>query len=226
MGFTNVQGSPAGSTGSAALTITLPANPTTGNVVCVFLAGDKSGSTVSSFTDANSNAYTKTPNSPSTFVTNAGLGWCYYLLNAPSNASKTLNVTFNQSPSSVYVGWAQEFSPTGGTAGFDKDAVANTSTTGTTINTPSITPTGSNELLFGGAAAGGTISAVGSPWTRVTGNVSNGDWAEYDLSASSATTVKFTQSSGPGWSAVAMAFTFTASGGATTHPFTTLGVGL
>jgi hypothetical protein len=134
---------------------------------------------------------------------------------ATGTPSAAITATINSPGTTVNV-WADEFVVSGGTASFDKDAAASSSTAGTTINTPSITPTNSGSLLYSCAAAGGTISApsaggtLGS-WTGAAGAITNGDMSEYDLSASSATAVDYTQSSGT-WSAMAMAFFITASG--------------
>ena len=211
----------AGSTGTSQ-NLVLSAAPTTGNTVTVEACPSVA---VTSLTvkDSNNNSYTVTTNSPSTVQSGAGQCWSAYLLSAPANASATITASWTTTATTPM--FADEFSCSGCTIAFDKDAKANSSVAGTTINTPSITPTNSSELLYAGAAAGGTISAVGSPWTQNADIVRNGDWAEYDLSATGATSVNFTQSSGT-WSAMAMAFTVTASGGCTQPPtMTTLHIG-
>lgn len=213
MGFTHIQGISNNGIGVTTLALTLGSNPTAGNIVCV---GFCPGAAVTAFTckDSNNNSYTVTPNSPSTNISGAGQVWLAYLLSAPANATKSLTLAWTTTAG--VAAWADEFHVSGGTAAFDKDIAAGTSTAGTTINTPSISPTGAGELLFAAASAGGSISAPASGatlgvWTGSGGAITTGDMAEYDLSAGSATAVQFTQSSG-GWSAMAMAFSFTASG--------------
>jgi hypothetical protein len=215
MGFTHVQGAVGSGVSTASITITLPSNPVQGNIVCVGMAP---GIAISGLTvvDGNSNSYTITPNSPSTFQTNCGQVWLAYLLNAPANANKVITLSWNTADNTP-VAWADEFSVSGGTAAFDKDAKANTGTAGTTINTPTITPTGPTELLFACAASGSAITAPAANgnlgvWKGSGGAITSGDMAEYDLSASSLTAVNFTQASA-GWSAMAMAFTFTSLSG-------------
>jgi hypothetical protein len=157
--------------------------------------------------DGNSNSYTVTPDSPSTYEGTAGQVWLFYLLSAPANASATITASWTTSVSCAI--FASEFSYSG-TASYDIDAAAYTGTAGTTINTPSITGAGSGELLYSAAAAGGNVSAptAGNTlggWTGAGINATSGDAAEYILSSSgSSTAVDYTQSSGT-WSAMAMA---------------------
>jgi hypothetical protein len=186
--------------------VTLSSAPGTGHLVCVAVVPETA---ITSMTakDGNSNAYTVTPNSPSTNVSGAGQVWLAYLLSAPASASATITASWTTATASVSV-FAAEFSYSG-TASFDTDVAAYSTTSSTTINTPSITGAAVGELLFSAAAAGGTISApangstLGS-WTGA-GPIAAGDQAEYILSSSgSATAVDYTQSSGT-WSAMAMA---------------------
>lgn len=158
--------------------------------------------------DSNNNSYTITPHSPSAIQTGAGQTWLAYLLSAPANATSALTASWTTTATTAL--FADEFSVSGGTATFDTDIAASSGVAGTAINTPTITPAGAGELLFAGSAAGGTISTANSPWTQTAGVVRNGDWAEYDLSAGSATAVNFTQTSGK-WSAMAMAFLISSS---------------
>jgi hypothetical protein len=219
MSFTHVQGKVAATAGSGSpttLAVVLNAAPTAGNLVCVaFCPGvSVTGLTVK---DANNNSYTVTPLSPSTFQTGCGQVWLAYLLSAPANASATINLSWTTTAQTAPA-WVDEFSFTGGSAAFDLDVANNTGVAGTTINTPSITPAGAGELLFAGAAAGGTISApvaggasTNGVWTGAAGAITSGDMAEYRLSSSSgATAVNYTQSSGA-WSGMAMALKIVAS---------------
>jgi len=206
MAFVHKQGAVGSVSGGSTFNIVLPSNPTSGNLVCVGIAPQVALAAIT-VTDSNNNSYTVTPDSPSTFESGAGEVWLFYLLSAPSNATKTLTVSWTGSSNAA--GWADEFSYTG-TCFFDKDANGFSATNHTTINSPSITPTNANSLLYACAAAGGTIThpiagATLGSWTGSGGAITQGDMAEYDLSASSATAVDFTQTTG-NWSSLAMAF--------------------
>jgi hypothetical protein len=212
--FTHVRGASHGASGTTNA-VALGAAPTTGHLVVVAACPDVAV-TALTVKDANNNSYTITPHSPSTVTSGAGQCWMAYLLSAPANASATINISWTGAAN--VAGFADEFSYTGGTATFDTDIAANTATAGTTINTPSITPAASGELLFAGAAAGGTISGVGGTWATSGGAILFGDDAEYILSsASGATAVNFAQSSG-GWSSMAIAIKLVSAGGAATMP--------
>jgi len=217
MGFVHIQGAggnnPVGNT-SLTFNIVLPSNPTPGNLVCTGIAFPfiSSPTSLVSVVDGNGNTYTITPNSPSGNQTPAGKVYLIYLLNAPSNANKTLTVTVSTTGLAI-AGWADEFEPVGGIALFHADAKANTATAGTTINTPSIASIGVQSLLYSCAAAGGTIThpvagATLGVWTGAAGAITFGDMSEYELAAGPGTTaVDYTQTSGR-WSAMAMSFSF------------------
>jgi hypothetical protein len=204
--FTHVQGAVGYKPSSSPDTITLGANPTLGNLVCVGITTLGSAITAVSVKDSNNNAYTITPNSPSALQSGAGQVWMAYLLSAPSNASKTITISYT---GSVSVGaWADEFS--GGPFSFDKDVSAANSVAGTTVNTPTLATAASGELLYAAAGVNGDISAptagetLGS-WTGAGGAITAGNMSEYDLSASGTVAVQFTSSPST-WAAMAMAF--------------------
>lgn len=218
MGFSHVQGALANGSGTVStLSVSLGSNPTPGDLVCVGISLANQSTYASSMTvkDGNGNAYTVTPSSPA-FFSAAGFYcqiWLAYLVNAPSNANATITVSWTTA-SYAHI-WAEEFS--GGTATFDKDATANSSTgSAYTLNLPSITPTNAGELLYStvnplgsvtAPAAGATLGA----WTGAAGGISSsGPASEYDLSASSATAVDYTDNtSGDTYCAMAMAFSLT-----------------
>jgi len=206
MAFTHIQGA-LGGPSSPIVTIHLGAAPTPGNLVCVGLVKTTNTLTIATCIDSNNNVYTATPNSPSGFQTGGGAVWLFYLLKAPVNASATITITYGTGSAEA---WADEFSYSG-TCFFDTDAKANTGTHSVHISTPSITPTYPNSLLYATAAAVGSIThpiagGILGSWTGATGGIYNGDMSEYDLNASSATSVDFTQTPTDGWSAMAMAF--------------------
>ena len=216
--FWHVQGNcakdSAGNGTATSESVVLPAVPTQGNTVAVALPlAGASGLPISiSVKDGNSNSYTVTPNSPATYSTYEGQ-WMAYLLNAPANASATINATWTNG---AYAGiCADEFAASGSVT-FDKDAAKSSgAASGTTANLPSLTPTySSGELLYSGVDPGADVTApaagaaLGS-WTGAAGGIipSYGMAAEYDLSATSATAVDYTvNTSGSAYAAMSVAF--------------------
>lgn len=204
--FTHVQ-TKAGNCGSnTTCSLVLTSTPTTGNLV---VYGVVFVTTISALTvkDSNNNTYTVTPNSPE--IGFSGCANCReylaYLLSAPSNATATITATWTGSSASTV--FADEFSSTGGAVSFDNDVTG--SGTGTAVNSPTITPAGSGELLWAVVQPANDITAptAGSSqgvWTG--GAIQNSSASEYDLSAASATAVNFTESPTGGWGAMAMAF--------------------
>jgi len=214
MGFTNVQGQPgsivlSGSTAS----VTLSAPPTQGNLVVVGIIYSTAspvpslGATVA---DGSGNPYILSPSSPQDSTsTSTGVVWMGYLLPAPANASATITVTFNTTITDSAVISAQEFSFTGGMAGFDTD-IAGTGT-GTAINSPAIAARygATGALLVSYTAVEHNITSANSPWTQGLGGTVDGEGTtiEYILSSSSGpTAVNYTQSPSGQWNAIALAF--------------------
>jgi len=216
--WTHIQGAhgrdTAGDGTATSMTITLGANPTQGNLVAVGLAmyGPSALPSSISIKDSNNNAYQLTPDSA---VNGTQLTLVAYLLYAPSNATKTINVTWTNG--AYTAGWADEFHNSD-SAVYDKDAVkaGGTATTNTpyTINLPSITPAHSGELLYsvGNPSNNITAPAAGATlggWTGAAGGIdsSYGSDAEYILSSSGSPAVDFTDNtSGDGYSTAVMAF--------------------
>jgi hypothetical protein len=213
MAFTHIQTIETFSgSGVTTLTATLGAAPTIGNIVCATLACSAS-SLITGVTvvDNNSNAYTLTPSSPSSFTLSGPifLQTCLaYLLVAPSNATAAIKATWTNG--AVMAMFVDEFSCSPGTQAFDHDATGNDGgTPGTSINTPTIVPINANSLLYAVTMGQQTINSpsAGSPlngWTFAN-NISDAE-VEYILSATGTTTVSFVQSSSGPWSTMAMAF--------------------
>lgn len=213
MSWTRVQGNVIATGAATTLSVVLGANPTKGNTVCVaLLVGNSDPGSPITVADSNGNAYTLTPHSPQA---RANVNTAYvvlaYLINAPANASKTITATWVTNESAIV--WADEFSCAGATAVFDKDIGANPTTNTTILNSPTITPTNPNELLYAACSGAQVINhplggAVQGVWTGATTSPNFGvGMVEYDLSATSATAVDFTQSpSAAGWASLAMAF--------------------
>ena len=241
--FSHVQGAMVQVTSAwtnSPLTLTLASNPAHGDLVVAAFASigcTNGGPPPVTIKDANSNSYTviSTPATLSQAVTSglcsggtvyANL-WLGYLLNAPSNASSTINVSWSSGQAMGDV-WADEFNPSGGSVTFDTSAgVSGGSASGTAISSPSITPSLPNELLYAaavppelapptGSACPMTAPAAGAGlgvWTGGAGgippltNYESGGASEYDLNSSGATAVNFTnQCSGAKYAAIVAAF--------------------
>jgi len=201
----------AWSTGTS-MTSTFASAPATGDLVIVginFYNASNCG-TLSSVTDGNGNAFTVTT-ATTTNASNSGCARVAYELSAPSNATKTITATFTTNPQSGSDIWADDFTVSGGTVSLDSSSTGSGS--GATITTPTTTVSGSGDLLYGvGSTAGSGITAASSPWTgNDAGVASDGNYTEYDLSASVNTAVKFTQHSAK-WNSVGISFKLTASG--------------
>jgi hypothetical protein len=219
--WTHIQGSSAANASSVtSLTVTLPNNPGAGHDVVLgveFDAGPVSVSGVS-VQDENGNSYVASAHSPFVVTSNHASLYLFYLLNAPSNASKTININWTTGVDTV--AWADEFSASTGTSAFDTDTGATNTFSGTAINLPTITPTSSNELLYAlalpaavtapaaGASAGPWIGAAGGIDTTATDGM-----AEYDLGASATTAPNFTNSVSGGSAIVALLAIASPSGG-------------
>lgn len=210
--FTEVQGN-FGSIASSGTTVavTLTSNPATGDAVACAVIGFPTSLTISSITDGNSNAYTVTPNSPSTAQGgSARIIWLAYLLNAPSNANKTITATFSGSITFASVIRCDQFHRSSGTWTFDTDVVGS-GTSAPPVNTPSITPSVSGELLYAGLtiANAADVTGVGGSWTQSAGGIDSSNkfhLTEYILSAASgATAANFTLSGTANWNSMAMA---------------------
>jgi len=207
MAFTHVQGNIGSAISGTTVAVTLAAAPTAGNLVACAIGGFQ-GLTLGTVKDSNNNSYTITASSPeATRDATAGSAWMAYLLSAPANATATITATFSVGTITVADIWAEEFSITGGSAVFDKDA-KNNGTGSSNPNTPSLTPTNANSLLYATASTSGTTSGVGAPWTQAQGGISavSANDAEYDLSATGATAINFTCTGAVDWDAMSMAF--------------------
>jgi hypothetical protein len=222
MSFAHVQGAGTFPGTVTTATVTLGAAPTTKNIVCVAI-NLATAVTALTIHDGNSNSYTITPNSPQS---SAGGGNTYlaYLLSAPGNATAAITASWTTAaPCSM---WADEFSWSGTAPVFDQDVIG--TGTAVTANLPSVTPTYSGSLLYSGCGSGGTITAPTAGgtlgvWTGATGGVLDGDMAEYDLSATGATAVQYTQNASNQWSAMVMAFGQPAPAGAARFPVLWMG---
>ena len=190
--------------GANTLTITLPVAPTAGNLVVVGMEGGGSLAGLA-VKDLNNNVYTLTPKSP--WTGSLGFNAIAYLLSAPANAAAGITATWTTGSGNTFAN-ADEFSGPG-LWQFDNDTNANGTSSGTTISTPTISPT-QFDLLY----AMGQFSP--SHPTAPTNGSTVGVWvgshsgifvlAEYCLGASTPTGVNYTTASGNGWSIIAACF--------------------
>lgn len=203
MSFSHVQG--AGNLNLGAVTtlsVTLPAAPTQGNIVCVGFVQAALTSSLN-VSDSNSNVYTYVNGGMNT---NTVWSFLFILFPAPANASATITATWTGA--AVPTIYADEFSYSGILPVFDTSFFG--FGTGTAVNLPSITPTYANSLLYSVCGSGGTITsptAGGTQgiWTGAPGGVQDGNMAEYVLAATGATPVNYVQGSAL-WAATVLSF--------------------
>jgi len=212
MAFGHVQGNAVNGAAGTTSTLTLGAAPTIGNLVVAVFQIIPTTITGFGIKDANNNVYTLTPKSPFT-TTNPGVTQYFaYLSPAPANA--TAAITASWTTAATYFNfWLEEFSvPNGQIAIFDNDITANNTVGGTAINTPTVTPSGiQGQLLYTAVAPGGVVTApiaggTAGVWTGAAGGIVGGNMAEYDLSATAAQAVNFTQAPTNAWNSMGMAF--------------------
>lgn len=213
MAFGHVQGTAVSSVvGATTVTLTLGAAPTIGNLVVAVFQIQPTSITGFGIKDANNNVYTLTPKSPFTTTTPAISQYFAYLSPAPANATAAITASWTGT-STYYNFWLEEFSVSNGTmAVLDADFTANNTTGATAINTPTITPSGiQGELLYAATAPAGVVTAptagaTAGVWTGAAGGIVGGNMAEYDLSATAAQAVDFTQNAVQPWNGMGMAF--------------------
>jgi RHS repeat-associated protein len=186
---------PGHATSGTTCTVTISPAPVAGNTIWVGVVAKYGGSspTYSSVEDGNGNYFTATPDSPSYFYAYyTGSISLAYMLSAPANISSTITITLSRTVTDAAC-FADSFQAASGyTPIFDSDASGYGSSS--SIDTPSITPTISNELFYSVANAYYDITTVGNPWVVspdvVLGSVpADGSAAAYDLNVSSALAV-------------------------------------
>lgn len=199
-------------TTTATLTVTLPNNPTPGNLVVVLFNWSSTTPTFSSIKDnaATPNSYTLTSKSPyqntASFGGSTNTTGIAYLANVPSGATKSITLTISATVTSGAMNvWAAEFSGAA-TSPFENDATNHSSTAGTTINLPTYTTLNAGDLLVGTCFVSGAVSSANSPWTEISTLPASGNAAEYYIQTSAgAQAVGWTASSST-WAAIEAAF--------------------
>lgn len=212
----------------SSLVLTLPANPTPGNLVVIgalWQDGVHPSSVVTSIQDANGNVYAQATNSPeSTNGVTCGATYLFYLLVAPANAHKTITITWATS-GSFTSGFIDEFTAT------SLPAIADLSTKGNgtsgTITLPTVTRTGANELLVLYGTHANAVTAANAPWVAAeTLPTALGDCLAYVLDSSSDVAANLTCGTVDTWDAVAQSFRMTAAGAAAKKGSSLLSVGV
>lgn len=195
-------------TGSSTVVVVLTNNPTPGNVVVVagFFQDPAQAFSIVSIQDSNGNAYTVPTNgTESSQPTAPGAAFEAYLLSAPSNATKTITVTFGQL-GAFSAAFTAEFTVGSGPAIFNAAPVPATGT-GTAINGPTVTQNGNGDLLTAYAVHADAVNSANSGWTATeTLPTTFGDCLAYVASSSGNKAVDFTGNSSFAWSAVGMSF--------------------
>src|SRR5215472_8303840 len=132
MAWTLVTGQVAGQTNGAtgaSFSVTLPNNPTQGNLVvaaCILYANDANTPSFTC-TDGNSNSFTASAGNPGNLGAQIFHGWSaiFYLI-APANANKTVTIAWTVSttaPANAFTSWAAEFNGGVLTSPFERDVV-------------------------------------------------------------------------------------------------------
>lgn len=200
-------------TGTAlTLACTFASNPATGSLVAVgllFYDGTNSPPTYT-IQDGNGNVYTNSPDtSGASLMNDAGWAGQGYLLSAPANADKVITVTYSKNYSGAAAIWCDNFTPPAGTtASRDSSAFA---TGSGAINTPTITVSGANELVYGTATDSSDVGSVTGAWTESEGGKIYGNSSEWILDVSANTAVGFTGTAARGYNAIGMSFSFAAA---------------
>ena len=210
----------AGSSGSVALAF--GSNITAGSLLVLAIHHDGTTGSISSITDSLGSTYNLGAG-PQNDTTDGIRGWVYYTYNSGSGAN-TVTVNFDAARTGRYLA-VHEYSGVE-TASDPKDVTStNLSTTNSAAPTSgSATTTAANDLNFGFAFGGGTMSAAGGSTGRVS---TNGDLTEdKNVATASSTSSTWTQSPSRPYAALMVTFKEpSAGGGVTVKPLAALGVG-
>jgi len=192
----------ANSNASSSVVLTLPNNPTNGNLVVV---GVTPGTATLTVSDGNSNSYTLTPHSVCNQGGSAGISAIAYFQNV-SNGSKTITAT--STGSSSVQAWAAEFSGAATSGVLETDICATAANNGgsSVLTTPSITTANNGDLLWGAVSVTNTVDSVRSPWTLVSA-IESGNASEYYIQPSAgAQTVGYNLSGDQAYASIEAAF--------------------
>jgi hypothetical protein len=209
--------------GTATLTLTLPNNPTTNDLVVVSIAFPASPGTIS-VKDSNNNVYTAATSTP--FTASSGVYGTYYLV-APANATKSITLAGTTATGGFIVGWIAEFSGTATTTPLETVGTANFAGPGTAVNLPSVTTTNSGDLLIAFAQTFGAISTINSPWTVISSISAGGNSAAsyFIQTTAGAQAINYTQTPSNSWDGFMTVFKAAAALPTCPRTRSTLGVG-
>lgn len=204
--------------GTNQIAVSLPVNATAGNVVCIgmqWFDGTGVAPTFSSIQDENGKTYTVSPNSPvpdtAAATGNVFLAYCI----VPAGAGKTITATSSKNFTIAAI-HAEEFNLSVGSIAFDSDAVSSDGASGSTITTPTVTVSSSDDLTYAFASSETGVTSADSPWTGEGSSDTNGNWAEWILGASSSTAVAFHNNGSVRYACAAMSFKAAGGGGGPT----------
>jgi len=172
-----------------------------GDFLVCYGAWSDNTSTVSSLTDTKGNTYTQMANSPKTV---AGLSLVMYHADnivAATPGANTTTLVLNASPTTIKLNCVEY---AGGPAA-PVDASAGATGTGTAIASGNVTTTVANDLLIGGTAVAGTITATSSGYTsRISTSI--GDVEDRPVTSAAAYPFSPTQGTAVNWAAIVGAF--------------------
>jgi hypothetical protein len=156
----------------------------------------------------------------------AGQPYFYYVLSSTQTGSVTITENISGAYTNAQVAYVEFAIPAGCTAAHDVDSASGSSSTGATITSPSITPSGANEILVAFTAVESHGTGQTSPWT-CTNYIASGSehnnctmiasfnqWGYILNGASGATANAAAQISSDPWQAILTSFSLSASAGA------------
>lgn len=209
--------------GATSVSLTATVNAVGDLVAITAWCGPEANCTPTSVTLGSQSA-TEAPVHSTGLDANEGEGFIYYILSAAASGPQTLTFNETGNTSEIQVAY-YDFSVSAGCK-FAYDTSSSLGTgTGTTINTPSITPSAAGELLFNFTWVSEHVTSVGTPWlcNDYTGSGQSGtcfytstvDADAYVLSSSSGSTANNMTNihTTDTWAAGIVAFAMSSSGG-------------
>lgn len=153
----------------------------------------------------------------------AGQPYLYYILSSTQSGLLTVTMNISGTYTDAQVSYAEFPHTANCTVAHDVDSSLGSGSTGTSITSPSITPSAPGELLFGFTAVESHATAIGSPWSCLEnygpsensscfdGTTVNA-WTYILSGASGATANNVTQLNSDPWQALLTSFSLTGSG--------------
>jgi hypothetical protein len=153
----------------------------------------------------------------------AGQPYLYYILSSTQSGLLTVTMNISGTYTDAQVSYAEFPHTANCTVAHDVDSALGSGSTGTSITSPSITPSAAGELLFNFTAVESHATAIGSPWSCLE-NYGPGEnsscfdgttvnaWTYILSGASGATANNVTQLNSDPWQALLTSFSLTGSG--------------